>query len=166
MYIVAYSNLPPNIKQTQRTSHKSFISPSCTDLAELNTLTYYYADSVYSSNTCTVSKGNKGGMQKYLENALHGYNVNGNLYQPKPSPTIQSAWGTIPSFHKYHPLPACKSLWQEWKIISSSNLYHIKTAENRMLWYVTSKRKKTKPKLFCTDSHMENRRGSEMPSYL
>lgn len=24
---------------------------------------------------------------------------------------------SIPSFHKYHPLPACGSLWQEWKII-------------------------------------------------
>lgn len=67
-------------KQTHRNSHKSFISPPCTDLAELNTLTYYYADSVYSSNTCTVSKGNKGGMQKYLENALHGCNVNVNFF--------------------------------------------------------------------------------------
>lgn len=42
-------------------------------------LTYYYADSVYSSNTCTLSKWNKRGMQKYSENALPKYNVNVNI---------------------------------------------------------------------------------------
>lgn len=46
--------------------------------------------------------------------------------------------------------------------LSSSNLYHIKAAENRMLWGMSHlKEKKPKPELFCTDRHMENRGGSE-----
>lgn len=58
-----------------------------------------------------------------------------------------------------------KSITRIENNLSSSNLYHIKAAENRVLWYVTSKRKtKTKTKLFCTDSHMENCRGSEKGS--
>lgn len=47
--------------------------------------------------------------------------------------------------------------------LSSSNLYHIKAAENRMFRCMShlKEKKKIKPELFYTDRHMENCGGSE-----
>lgn len=88
-------------------------------------------------------------MQKYLENALHGCSVNVNffislihhrLFSQHEEP-IHSLLSQI------SPL-AClwKSVTRMENNLSSSNLYHIKAAENKMLWYVTSKRKNNKTK--------------------
>lgn len=83
-------------------------------------------------------------MQKYLENALHGCNVNVNFFislihyllfsqHEEPIHSLLSQTSSL----------AClwKSMTRMENNLSSSNLYHIKVVENRMLWYVTSKRK-------------------------